>query len=501
MPMSAIVRGGVVAALSLGLAACGGGGSGKGSGPSGPAAAVFDGAVLAPGGEFVAFHSDYPDLVEDDGNDDTDAFVQDLLTGEIRRASVSSDGVEANGWSGRARSSSDGRWVAYESDADNLVEGDANEMYDVFVHDFQTGDTFRVSVDSDGNEANDGAGEPSITADGRFVAFQSYSASLLGEDVETYWRGHVFVRDLETGETVLASVDSDGNALEGDSEGPEISPDGRWLLFTSAYGLDESGWPAGYGLFLRDLQEGATTRIWDYALEAGAETWSGRVYSFSPDGAWVLFSAYGDPDAEYTTACFSYALDGGVLTLESKNADGVPGWGTADGLAITPDGAWAVFTSDSDNLVEGDLNEQPDVFRRNRTTGEVEIVSVATDGAQPEFGAWAPSISDDGSRVAFQSWSPDLVVGDTNEAADVFVHDFDAGTTIRVSVDSDGNQADFDSWVATISPNGRWVLFASEATTLLGDDPPESYDDVFIHEQWYVHDLLTGATYLASETP
>jgi Tol biopolymer transport system component len=189
-----------------------------------------DEPAISADGRFVAFVS-ADNLVPGDTNDNLDIFVHDRKTGATERVSVDSAGNQANviGSTSEAAISADGRFVAFNS-ANNLVPGDTNDNFDIFVHDRKTGATERVSVDSAGNQGN-GAAVAAISADGRFVAFQSVADNLVLGD--TNGAIDVFVHDRKTGATERVSVDSAGNQANYESVSPAISGDGRFVAFVS----------------------------------------------------------------------------------------------------------------------------------------------------------------------------------------------------------------------------------------------------------------------------
>ena len=187
--------------------------------------------TLAADGRFVAFGSDATNLVTGDTNAVSDAFVYDRVTGTTERVSVSSAGAEANGTSFAPAISADGRFVAFPSEATNLVPGDTNGVTDVFVRDRLTGTTERVSVSSAGAEANGTSFAPAISADGRFVAFPSEATNLVPGD--TNGATDVFVRDRLTATTDRVSVDSAGAQANDRSDFPAISADGSVVAFVS----------------------------------------------------------------------------------------------------------------------------------------------------------------------------------------------------------------------------------------------------------------------------
>ncbi|GAG41821.1 unnamed protein product, partial [marine sediment metagenome] len=187
-----------------------------------------DSWVPAPSadGRFVGFRSSATNLVQGDTNDAGDAFVHDRITGETTCVSVASDGTQANSHNGAPTLSADGRFVSFSSLATNLVDADTNEAEDVFVHDRTTGETTRVSVDSDGIQARWGAWYPTLSADGRVVAFESWTYDLVNLDRD------IFVHDRATGETSRVSVDSNGRPVKGGSDYlSSLSADGRFVAF------------------------------------------------------------------------------------------------------------------------------------------------------------------------------------------------------------------------------------------------------------------------------
>lgn len=235
-------------------------------------------------GHFVAFHCPDSNLVADDRNHDSDAFVRDLISGGTELVSAHDPGLPSkapNGISSMTMSSisGDGRFVAFSSEADNLSPGDTNRCRDVFVRDLAYGTNTLVSVDTNGFSGDGISCEPAITSDGRFVAFTSYADNLAAGD--TNQAQDVFVRDLQTGATTLESLNSSGSGPgNGNSFSPSISSDGRYLLFRSRARNLTSGSFSGENVFLRDRQVGT-----NYALTTAGATLS----AMTPDGRFVGF--------------------------------------------------------------------------------------------------------------------------------------------------------------------------------------------------------------------
>jgi Tol biopolymer transport system component len=206
-------------------------------------------SAISANGRYVAFRSYASDLVPNDGNGKDDVFVRNLQTGITVRASVDTDGGDPDKSSGNPWMSADGRYVAFRSQASDLVPGDTNGHDDIFVRDLVAGTTVRASVDTDGGNPNSGSFDPAISANGRYVAFWSYASDLVAGDGNGMF--DVFVRDLSAGTTVRASADTGGGDPDGQSKSPSISPDGRYVSFcSSATDLVGGSGDAGLDVFL-----------------------------------------------------------------------------------------------------------------------------------------------------------------------------------------------------------------------------------------------------------
>jgi len=427
--------------------------------------------------------------------------------GTTTRVSVDSAGNQANYASEFPSISEDGRHVAFVSYASNLVSGDTNGEYDVFVHDRQTGETARVSVDSAGNQANGSSGEPSLSADGRYVAFTSHASNLVPGD--TNGKQDIFVHDRLTGETTRASVDSAGNQANGESHEPAISADGRYVAFNSqAFNL-VPGDPYGINdIFVHDRQTNETTRVSVDSLGNRANGFSSSP-AISADGHYVAFTSYasnlvpGD-----TNSCEAYLEPGrcidvfvhdrqsGETTRVSVDSTGNEANSENSSPAISADGRYVAFSSRASNLVSGDTNGKRDIFVHDRQAGVTTRVSVGSGGNEGiggMYGILGPAaISADGRYVTFDSDFTNLVPGDTNGTDDIFVHDRGTGQTVRVSVDSTGNQASGWSEFPVISADGRYIAFSSDASNLVPEDTNACGEyaeggrcpDIFVHDRF-----------------
>jgi uncharacterized repeat protein (TIGR01451 family) len=398
--------------------------------------------------------------------------------------SVSSASVQGNQDSELPAVSADGRFVAFVSLSDNLVAGDTNGAADIFVRDRLTGATERVSVSSTGAQANgdsgllNGMGGPSISADGRFVAFDSQASNLVKGD--TNGAIDVFVRDRLTGTTERVSVASNGTQGDGDSTHPAISADGSRVAFGSfAATLVQPDTNFASDVFVHDRTTGATVRISDAPDGSQGNNWS-----FSPDlngnGHLVVFDTFasnlgGNPNA--TVQVFLRDLDAGVLEPISSPP------GSTDPLeqgqlgSISPDGRFVVFDERSSTLLPRAI------VLLDRTTGTREIESVNDAGAQGNDDSSNPVVTADGRFVSFDSVASNLVSDDTNNRSDVFVRDRQAATTRRVSVGSNGEQGDLDSLGPAIDADGQVTAFFSAASTLVPESGQSFFAyDIFVRD-------------------
>lgn len=401
---------------------------------------------ISADGRYVSFTSSASNLVPGDTNLEEDIFVRDNLTGAVERVTVHSDGTQSNGFSFAPDISADGNRVSFSSLASNLVDNDNNFSADVFVHDRQTRTTVRVNVAADGSEAtHSGSYIPSsISGNGRYVSFSSPASNLVPNDNNNL--DDVFVHDLDSRTTTRVSVASTVPpipALEaiGVSARNSISFDGRYVAFDSlASNLVAGDTNLSFDVFVHDQVEATTTRV-----------------SVASDGSQATHGANG------------------------YEAGAVP--------AISGDGMTVAFRSDATNLVAGDRNGRTDIFVHHRPTASTTRVSVPSGGtreadASSGFGSGnllVADLSHNGATIAFRSDATNLVEGDTNGVEDIFVHRRETVETARVSIASDGTQANSNSLVPAVTADGRYVAFSSWASNLVPGDT-NGVGDVFVHD-------------------
>jgi Tol biopolymer transport system component len=405
--------------------------------------------------------------------------------GVTTRVSLAGDGNERQGGSYGACISADGRYVAYQCFLD------LPEMFsDVIIRDLYTGENEVVSITFDGSPSGCGSSPDGISADGRYVAFTSCTGRILPGKAPGVWPDG-FVRDRLVGQTFLVTVAADGTWTEEGGGCGSISADGRYVAFWSyASNLvpgDTNGYP---DVFVRDQQAGQTTRVSVSSAGTQANSNSGSG-SISADGRYVAFDSDasnlvpGDTNGMWDV--FVHDRQTGQTTRVSLASDGTQGNSGSRGPSISADGRYVAFWSYASNLVPGDTNGKRDVFVHDRQTGQTTRFSVASDGTQGNGDSRGPSISADGRYLAFTSEASTLVPGDTSGGWDVFLHDRQTGQTTRVSVASDGTQGNGDSGFygapSSISADGRYVAFVSYASNLVPGDT-NGCEDVFVHDCW-----------------
>ncbi|WP_405869166.1 TolB family protein [Streptomyces sp. NBC_00005] len=395
----------------------------------------------------------------------------DSAPSRTSRVSVATGGHEADGASSTPAISADGRYVAFVSAADNLVRGDRNDTADVFVRDLRTGRTQRVAegpaedpaispdgqyvvfatkaalVRGDDNGLDDiylvdrrthrteriSTGhateppraefnhEPAVSANGRYVTYSTAASDAAPGD--TNGRDDVIVHDRRTGKDELVQYTTDGALGDSDAFQASLSADGRYVVFTTAAQLDPAHeWTHGTNVYVRDRAEGTTEQVSIPTRHVIKEGSFGP--SMSAGGRWVAFSSNVNnlvpDDTNKTTDVFLFDRKEKTTQRVSIAADGTQSDGRSDGVSLSADGRRLAFVSSADNLVPGDTNGVADIFLKDLKTGAVERVSLAADGSQSDGPADAVSLSA-GGRAAFSSTATNLVPGDGNGVADVFV--------------------------------------------------------------------------------
>ena len=457
-------------------------------------------------GRFVVFDSQDENIAGSDRNRAIDIFLRDVEAGTTELVSARNSSLPSASASGLSllcsgAVSSDGRWVAFASDANDLAPNDDNpgRYLQLFLRDVAEGTNVLVSIASSGFSGNRSSTEASLSADGRYVAFSSYASDLVAADANG--KQDVFVRDMQAGATTLVSVNAAGTGSGNNpSYAPQVSGDGRFILFRSTASTLAAGGFSGENLFLRDTQTGTTYALTTAGVVSDAMTPDGRWIAYvdsagasqgklyvwdslaatcistntatvvlktvgiSPDGNRVAFcSASGtfsvwawDRSAGSTRQlfsagivparpvlsfgpageslafiansgqvyCYDFASDSSVLVSKSHQT-GAPADGASDSPCIGADGRFVAYRSKAGDLVSGDTNGIADVFLYDRQTGSNTLLSASRTGASSADGlSLAPVFSGDGRTLVFSSWASDIVANDFNLQLDVIAYSF-----------------------------------------------------------------------------
>lgn len=357
-------------------------------------------------GRYVVMVSSAP-LVKRQTQLDWQVHVRDRKRGTTTLVSVGHDGGFADGRSWNAQISADGRRVAWESEATNLVPGDTNDERDVFVRDLVTGTTTRVSVASDGAQAEGDHGSwiPSLSADGMHVVFASDAPNLAPGLTGNTERA--FLHDLGDGTTELVSLGADDiPASVADGKAVSVSGDGSKVSFVSLDAeVTQDADNQDLDVFVRDRVAGTTVRVAgnEDGADHGTLSADGRFLAYeSPDPDIVPGDTNGEKDV------FVVDLQTESHTLVSRSSSGALGDGYSQHPQISADGRFVVFESNATNLVAGDTNGYRDVFRHDLATGATERMNLRPGGGQSDTMATVPGISGDGGHVTFYSTDGDL---------------------------------------------------------------------------------------------
>ena len=387
---------------------------------------------ISANGQFIAFQSRATDLVVNDNNGKQDIFVRDTKSSNIERVNVSPNGIEADQDSESPDISGDGKLIVFSSAAENLVPGDTNLKKDIFLRNRLTGNTILVSHSYTGSGANNISINPSISADGRYIVFESSASNLVPNDTNGY--RDIFLYDNESDQLKIISINNNGEQGDRNSRDPQISADGRFVTYKS---------------FARNLTTG---------------------------------------DSNSSSDIFIYEINTGVTSLISKDSSGILGNNHSGSPTLSGDGRYVVFQSSASNLVPGDSNSVDDIFLHDNITGVTERISVDSLGGEANGDSSNPSISANGQYISFESLASNLVTDDTNSQKDIFSHDRQTSATTRLSVKSNtGAEINNSSQIPKISFNGRYTSFASNASNLVPDDT-NGYEDIFLSENTSITD-------------
>lgn len=388
---------------------------------------ISDWPSISTDGRFVAFSSDSSNLIPNDINNYLDVYVHDRQTGETTIVSVDSSGTQTTiGGSHFPSISGDGQFVAFMSGSSEFVPDDNNNSGDIFVRDRYANITSRVSVSTSGQEGNYQSLYPSISADGRYVTFYSEAFNLVPDDNNN--SGDIFVHDRQTSVTTMVSINSDGDQGNDYSLFPVISADGRFVVYESvATNLVPGDTNNVRDVFIYDRQASTTTRVSVNSFGVEGNSVSGTT-DISADGRFIVFSSSSTNLISEDSSGFRVFVHdrlAGKTSLVSNRPPGTDVSYYADSASISADGRFVAY-----RIGPIVVPSENDVFIFLHD-GETNSTTVIAQGSVGELGNTAPGnpdISAGGRYVAFDSSASNLVPGDTNGVSDVFVHDRGAGT-------------------------------------------------------------------------
>ena len=475
--------------------------------------------LITPDGRYVVFDSYATNLAPNITNNQENVFICDLTSGAISVVDVSGLGTLANSYGQAAAVSTNGEFVLFYSMANNLAAGAASSSDGVFLRDTISNNTYLVSVGATGVEAANSTSSGAVmTPDGRFVAFASTAQETTNVD---YAYPDVFVRDMLSNTTLLVNISANANGYSGNQSAlsPSITPDGRYVSFVSAANNLVSG-PLTYyrNVYRRDLTEAATEIVSEAYSESGINPQTGFNASAETDsptidaaGEWAAFDSYAANLVREDTNSIEHVylanLINGALTLVSASAAGAQGNNASTLPVLSADGSTLIFQSTAYNLIPGANNGQQNIYAYNVATGAISLVSVNTNGAggDAQSGAslsgYGYSVSANGRYVTFLSQATDLVtnVFTNTYTPHVYFRDLQAGVTELLDVNTSGRTGDNEAYNPVISADGSTVAFTS-ASDLLVPGVTNSTAG-FQNVEIYQRNLAAGTTVLVSATP
>lgn len=405
--------------------------------------------------------------------------------GSVVIASSNAGGDPGNYGSGGSSITPDGRYVVFNSVADNLVSTTVPAgIEEIYRKDLQTGEIVLVSSAQDGTAGDLNSFGPSlISQDGRYVAFQSYATNLGPIIVGS--NSQIFRKDLRTGEVVLVS-EAFGDESDKDSMFPSISSDGNLVTFMSnATNLVDPVPPAGYPLIYQSNI--ATGRIQLVSTNSSGEPADNgcRFPEMNSDGRYVVF------DSNSTNLIAGYKpygisqvyrkdLSTGEVILVSANASGETADADSDSAAISPDGSVVAFNSMADNLVSPSPPAGTrQIYAKDLVIGELTPVSATSSGKFGDDNSDSAAVSPEGRFAIFMSWSSNLVSPSPPAGIpQIYRKDLQTGDIMTASTSASGEAADDDCGSPSIGSSGRYVAFDSQASNLVTPAPPV-YGEVY----------------------
>lgn len=369
---------------------------------------------ISQNGRFVAFETDQKLVATDDNSMIFDIYVRNRKSGKTRIVSVPDGGKTGGNIAFAPEISANGRLVVFEAGGDTLVPSDDNNTTDVFVHDRRSGKTKRVSISSSETQADDGGMQASISPNGRYVAFASLSDDLVPSDANGLV--DIFVRDRKKQTTTRVSVDSSGSESNGTSERPSVADNGNVVFSSGADNLVADDSNGTYDVFVHNLKTGETTLASISSSGVHGDQASHNA-AISRDGSVVTFmstTAFAPGTGGVYEEIWVRTLTGGKTRLVTRGVGGAPSdnGSAVYGGALSYNGRYVAFSSFATNLVGGDDNGVADMYWYDRKTKKMKLVSRTFDGSDLDSGAAEGAISGDGRYVAFDTYASNVLDGE-----------------------------------------------------------------------------------------
>lgn len=398
------------------------------------------------------------------------------------RLSAKINGEQGNGDSFAAMGSADCQVIVFQSLADNFYPEDSNQTADIFVLE-SGGDPTVVTLGLDGEPANAESRRPALSADGNIIAFESRASNLTPDAPNGYW--NIFLYSRSKGELTLVTRGFNGPA-NGDSYRPALSADGNIVVFESSASNLVPADNNGVGDIFAYIQDtGEVQRLSLGPMQAESDDLSEHP-DISADGRYVVFASWASTLDEQDTNTFGdiYLHDRliGKTSLVSLGLDDAPANHTSSRPTLSANGQVIAYESLASNLVAGDDNQTADVFVYDRQTHTTQSASVNADGQQGSAASGLAALSADGSYVVFASFANNLVPSDTNWRLDIFGRDLKLEVTEYLS-GLGWRQGNAVSNAPTVSDDGRYVLFESAASNLVTGDTNQAWDVFWLDRQ------------------
>ncbi|MPZ67956.1 MAG: hypothetical protein GEU71_00305 [Actinobacteria bacterium] len=377
---------------------------------------------VSQNGKFVAFETEQKLVATDDNSMIFDIYVRNRKSGKTRIVSVPDGGNTGGNFAFGPEISANGRLVVFEASSDTLVPFDDNNTVDVFVHDRRSGKTKRVSISSSETQADDGGMQASISPNGRYVAFASLSDDLVPNDANGLV--DIFVRDRKKQTTTRVSVDSSGLESNGSSEVPSVADTGHVVFSSGADNLVADDSNSTYDVFVHNLKTGETTLASISTSGVHGDQTSHHA-AISRDGSVVTFmsaTTFAPGTSGVYEEIWVRSMTGGKTRLITKGVGGAPSDNSSAAYAgaLSYNGRYVTFSSFATNLVQGDDNGVADMYWYDRKTKKMKLVSRTFDGSDLDSGAPEGTISGDGRFVAFDTFASNVLDDELGNNSTVF---------------------------------------------------------------------------------